>query len=172
MNKYYVKIKEGDLVNIQIISVGKLKEKYLKDGVNEYLKRLSRYCKMEIIEIDDCHAPDNISDKDIEKIKDIEGEKILAKISLKQYVIALDLKGKEKTSEQLASSLNNLGTYGNSKVTFIVGGSFGLSKNALGRANESLSFSKMTFPHQLFRLILVEQIYRVFKIINNEPYHK
>jgi 23S rRNA (pseudouridine1915-N3)-methyltransferase len=159
-------------VNISIISVGKLKEKYLKQGIDEYVKRLSGYAKVEIIEVPDEKAPENLSDQEMEQVKQKEGERILAKISDDTYVIALVIEGKMKSSEELAESLDKLATYGKSKIAFVIGGSLGLSKQVMQRANEALSFSKMTFPHQLMRLILLEQVYRAFRINRGEPYHK
>ena len=159
-------------MNISIITVGKLKEKYLKQGIEEYTKRLSAYAKIEIIELADEKAPENLSETDMLIVKQKEGERILAKISPDMHVIALAIEGSMKTSEQLAANLDRLATYGKSKVAFIIGGSLGLSQDVMKRADETLSFSKMTFPHQLMRLILVEQIYRAFRINRNEPYHK
>ncbi|MTH54124.1 23S rRNA (pseudouridine(1915)-N(3))-methyltransferase RlmH [Bacillus mangrovi] len=159
-------------MNITIITVGKLKEKYLKQGIDEYLKRLSAYAKMDIIELPDEKAPENLSDLDMKIVKDKEGERILGKISDDTHVIALAIEGKMKSSEQLASDLDRLATYGKSKVAFVIGGSLGLSDGVMKRANDTLSFSKMTFPHQLMRLILVEQVYRAFRIVRGEPYHK
>jgi len=159
-------------VNILIISVGKLKEKYLKMGIDEYIKRLSSYAKMDIIEVPDEKAPENLSDADMLIVKEKEGERILSKIAEDAYVIALAIKGKEHTSESLAKKIDQLATYGNSKVAFVIGGSLGLSDAVMKRADDTLSFSKMTFPHQLMKLVLVEQIYRSFRINRNEPYHK
>lgn len=159
-------------MNISIIAVGKLKEKYLKSGIDEYLKRLSSYAKVEIIEIPDEKAPEELSPSEMEQVKQKEGEKLLSKLSQDTYVIALEIDGKMKSSEELADTLDKLATYGKSKVAFIIGGSLGLSNNVLQRAEEKLSFSKMTFPHQLMRLILLEQVYRAFRINRNEPYHK
>ncbi|WP_338779139.1 23S rRNA (pseudouridine(1915)-N(3))-methyltransferase RlmH [Metabacillus sp. FJAT-52054] len=159
-------------MNISIITVGKLKEKYLKQGIDEYLKRLGPYAKMEIIELADEKAPENLSEQDMKIVKDKEGERILAKISDDTHVIALAIQGKMKSSEQLAADLDRLATYGKSKVAFVIGGSLGLSDAVMKRANDTLSFSKMTFPHQLMRLILVEQVYRAFRINRGEPYHK
>ncbi|MDQ0163284.1 23S rRNA (pseudouridine(1915)-N(3))-methyltransferase RlmH [Bacillus alveayuensis] len=159
-------------MNIHIISIGKIKEKYLKQGMNEYLKRLSPYAKVDIIELPDEKAPESLSEQEMEQVKEKEGERILAKISPDTYVIALAIEGTMKSSEQLAESLDKLATYGKSKIAFVIGGSLGLSQTVMSRANESLSFSKMTFPHQLMRLILLEQIYRAFKINRGEPYHK
>ena len=159
-------------MNITIITVGKLKEKYLKQGIDEYLKRLTAYAKVDIVELPDEKAPETLSDVEMLQIKDKEGERILSKINPDAHVIALAIEGKMKTSEELADTIDKLGTYGKSKITFIIGGSLGLSQEVMKRADEALSFSKMTFPHQLMRLILVEQIYRAYRIIRGEPYHK
>lgn len=159
-------------MNITIIGVGKLKEKYLKQGIDEYRKRLSRYIKLNIIEVADEKAPENLSKVEGEIIKNKEGERILKHIKEGSYVIALDLRGQMLSSEQLADTLNNLGVTGNSNLVFIIGGSLGLSDKVLRRANYKLCFSLMTFPHQLMRMILLEQIYRGFKIVRGEPYHK
>lgn len=162
----------GISVNITIVTIGKLKEKYLIQGINEYLKRLTAYAKVEIVELADEKAPENLSESEMEQVKQKEGERILSKLSDDTHVIALAIEGKMKSSEQLAADIDNLATYGKSKIAFVIGGSLGLSKDVMKRANDTLSFSKMTFPHQLMRLILVEQVYRAFRIIRNEPYHK
>lgn len=162
----------GIKLNITIVTIGKLKEKYLIQGINEYLKRLTAYAKVDIIELADEKAPENLSETEMEQVKQKEGERILAKLSDDVHVVALAIEGKMKSSEQLASDIENLATYGKSKIAFVIGGSLGLSKGVMKRANDTLSFSKMTFPHQLMRLILVEQVYRAFRIIRNEPYHK
>ena len=159
-------------MNIAIISVGKLKEKYLKMGIEEYTKRLGSYAKIDLIEVVDEKAPENLSDADMEIVKKKEGERILAKINDDTYVIALAIEGKMKSSEQLADDLQSLMTYGRSKVAFVIGGSLGLHEDVMKRSDEKLSFSKMTLPHQLMKLVLVEQVYRAFRIIKNEPYHK
>jgi 23S rRNA (pseudouridine1915-N3)-methyltransferase len=159
-------------VNITIVTVGKLKEKYLKQGISEYVKRLGAYAKLDIIELADEKAPEVLSDSEMEQVKNKEGERILSKISPDHHVIALAIQGKMKSSEELADNLDKLATYGKSKVAFVIGGSLGLSDEVMKRANETVSFSKMTFPHQLMRLILVEQIYRAFRINRGEPYHK
>ncbi|MEC1449757.1 23S rRNA (pseudouridine(1915)-N(3))-methyltransferase RlmH [Bacillus haynesii] len=159
-------------MNISIVAIGKLKEKYLKQGIDEYIKRLSAYAKVDIIELPDEKAPENLSDQDMKIVKDKEGERILSKISPDAHVIALVIEGKMKSSEELADNMDRLATYGKSKVTFVIGGSLGLSDAVLKRANEKLSFSRMTFPHQLMRLILLEQVYRAFRINRGEPYHK
>ncbi|MCM3570705.1 23S rRNA (pseudouridine(1915)-N(3))-methyltransferase RlmH [Neobacillus mesonae] len=159
-------------MNISIITVGKLKEKYLKMGIEEYVKRLSAYAKVEMIEVADEKAPEELSELEMIQVKQKEGERILAKISADTYVIALAIQGKMRSSEELADMLDKLATYGKSKIAFVIGGSLGLSDEVLKRSNEQLSFSRMTFPHQLMRLILVEQVYRAFRINRGEPYHK
>lgn len=159
-------------MKITLISVGKLKEKYLTLGVAEYVKRLSRYCNLEIIELQDEKTPDNASPAEETQIKNKEGERILKAIKGDTYCIALAIEGDMLTSMELANKINNLGISGVSHITFIIGGSLGLSEEVLSRANYQLSFSKMTFPHQLMRMILLEQIYRSYRIINNQPYHK
>ena len=159
-------------MNISIISVGKLKEKYLKAGIEEYTKRLGSYAKIAEIEVADEKAPEQLSEADMEIVKKKEADRILAKVSPDAYVIALAIDGKMKSSEGLAKDIESLMTYGRSKIVFVIGGSLGLHEEVLKRADEKLSFSKMTFPHQLMKLILVEQIYRAFRIMKNEPYHK
>ncbi|KYG89842.1 23S rRNA (pseudouridine(1915)-N(3))-methyltransferase RlmH [Metasolibacillus sp. FSL H7-0170] len=159
-------------MNITIISVGKLKEKYLKMGIDEYAKRLSSYAKIDFIEVPDEKAPEQLSDAEMELVKKKEGERILSKIQDGTHVIALALDGKMKTSEEMATDLDALMTYGKSKVAFVIGGSLGLHTDVLKRADEKLCFGKMTLPHQLMKLVLVEQIYRSFRIIKGEPYHK
>lgn len=159
-------------MNIKIISVGKIKEKYIKLGIDEFSKRLSKYCKLDIIEVDDEKAPENLSEKEMDIIKYKEGQKILSSIKNNSYVIALAIDGKNLSSEELAHKMSNLSINGNSNIAFVIGGSLGLSKDVLDRSDFKLSFSKMTFPHQLMRLILLEQVYRGFRIIKNEPYHK
>ncbi len=158
-------------MNIKIISVGKIKEKYLASGIEEYSKRLSRYAKLDFVEIKDEKAPENLSLKDMENIKDIEGQRIISRIS-NEYVIALAIQGKQLSSEDLAKTITEIATYKTSDISFVIGGSLGLSEEVLNRADMKLSFSKMTFPHQLMKMILLEQIYRAFRINNNEPYHK
>jgi 23S rRNA (pseudouridine1915-N3)-methyltransferase len=159
-------------MKITILTVGKLKEKYLLDGIKEYSKRLSKYTKLDIIEVNDEKAPDNLSDSELTQIIDKEGEKLASKLPKDSFVIALSITGKTFTSEEFASKIEEIKLYHNSHITFIIGGSNGLSKDILKQANLELSFSKFTFPHQLMRLILLEQIYRSFRINNNEPYHK
>lgn len=159
-------------MKITVISVGKLKEKYLKQAIDEYSKRLSRYCKLEMIEVPDEKAPETMSVSEEEQVKSKEGEKILKMVKDNAYVIALAIEGNMLTSEALADKVHALGVNGKSHIVFIIGGSLGLDKKVLDRANELLSFSKMTFPHQLMRVILLEQVYRSYRIMNNEPYHK
>ncbi|MBR7554512.1 23S rRNA (pseudouridine(1915)-N(3))-methyltransferase RlmH [Allobacillus sp. GCM10007491] len=159
-------------MKITIVSVGKLKEKYLKQGIQEYLKRLSSYAKVDIIEVADEKAPENLSEAGEKQVKDKEGERILQAISPDTYVITLEIEGKMLSSEQLAKKMDELATYGKSKVAFVIGGSLGISEAVQKRSDYAISFSKMTFPHQLMRLILLEQIYRGFRINRGEPYHK
>lgn len=159
-------------MNIHLLCVGKIKEKYLKEAINEYSKRLSRYCKLDIIEVQDEKTPENASQKEEIMIKEKEEEPLLKNLKDNMYAIALDLKGTMLSSEELSDHIKCCGINGNSNIAFIIGGSLGLSDSVLKRADFRLCFSKMTFPHQLMRVILLEQIYRSFKIINNEPYHK
>ncbi|MEC0303636.1 23S rRNA (pseudouridine(1915)-N(3))-methyltransferase RlmH [Terribacillus saccharophilus] len=159
-------------MKITIISVGKLKEKYLKQGIEEYTKRLGAYAKVDLIEVPDEKAPENLSEADMQIVKQKEGDRILSKIGPDDYVISLEIKGQMITSEQLASKIDGLATYGKSKIVFVIGGSLGLSEEVMQRSDYALSFSKMTFPHQLMKLVLVEQVYRAFRIIKGEPYHK
>jgi 23S rRNA (pseudouridine1915-N3)-methyltransferase len=159
-------------VNIKIISVGKLKEKYLKQGIAEYAKRLSKYTKLELIEVPDEKAPENLSEKEMAQVKDKEGERILSKINDDDYVFVLAIKGKLPSSEELAEDIRKLQVSGKSRFVFVIGGSLGTSNAVNKRANEAISFGHLTYPHQLMRLILVEQIYRTFRINNHEPYHK
>lgn len=159
-------------MKITIISVGKIKEKYLTQGIKEYSKRLSKYCKLEIIEVNDEKAPENLSLTDMEIIKNKEGEKILKRLNIDSYIIPLCIEGKQLSSVEFSKQVDKVLLQGNSHITFIIGGSLGLSKQITDISNLKLSFSKMTFPHQLMRLILLEQIYRGFRIRLGEPYHK
>ena len=159
-------------MKITILCVGKIKEKFFRMAVDEYVKRLGRYCQLEIVETLDEKTPDGASLKEEEQIKEKEGERLLKNIKPSAYVIALAIEGKSRSSEELADKLERLGVSGNSHITFIIGGSLGLSENVLKRADMLLSFSRMTFPHQLMRVILLEQIYRSYRIIQGEPYHK
>ncbi|MDA3931678.1 MAG: 23S rRNA (pseudouridine(1915)-N(3))-methyltransferase RlmH [Tenericutes bacterium] len=158
-------------MKVKIVTVGKIKEKYLKNGITEYVKRLSRYVSLDLVEVNDERAPENLSPKEIEIIKDKEAERILSKVD-KEYIIALDIIGKQLNSIELANKISDIFSYQSSEIVFIIGGSLGLSDIILKKANLRLSFSKLTFPHQLMKIILLEQIYRSFRIINNEPYHK
>lgn len=157
-------------MNITIVTVGKLKEKYLKQGIAEYVKRLGAYASIKEVEVPDEKAPENLSEAQMEEIKNKEGERILAKLQPDTHVITLEIKGRQLTSEQLAKDLDQLATHGKSKIAFVIGGSLGLSEAVMKRSNYALSFSKMTLPHQLMRLVLVEQIYRSFRINRGEPY--
>ena len=159
-------------MKITVLTVGKIKEKYLKDAIAEYSKRLSKYCKLEIIEVADEKTVENASEVVEEGIRNKEGERLLKYIKDDAFVITLEINGKLLTSEELSDKINKLGISGISHIIFVIGGSIGLGKEVLKRSNFALSFSKMTFPHQLMRVILLEQVYRSYRIINNEPYHK
>lgn len=159
-------------MKLTLITVGKIKEKYLKDAIAEYSKRLSKYCKLEIVEVSDEKTPDNASETVEEQIRAKEAERILKYVKDDAFVVTLEILGKQLTSEELADKIETLGIQGTSHIIFIIGGSIGLGKDVLKRSNYALSFSKMTFPHQLMRVILLEQIYRSYRIINGEPYHK
>ena len=159
-------------MKITLITVGKIKEKYLRDAIAEYSKRLSRYCKLEIIEVADEKTPDQASETVEENIRAKEGARILKYIREDMYVITLEIGGKMLSSEEFAGKIESLGIQGKSSIAFVIGGSIGLGKEVLRRSDYALSFSKMTFPHQLMRVILLEQVYRGYRIINGEPYHK
>lgn len=159
-------------MKIKLITVGKLKEKYLKQGIAEYTKRLQKYTKTEIIEVPDEKAPETLSEAEMIQVKQKEGERILNKIGDSDYVIALAIEGENIDSVQLAKKIEQIQVNGFSTITFVIGGSLGLSKEVMNRSQYALSFGKMTFPHQLMKLMLTEQIYRSFRIIKNEPYHK
>lgn len=159
-------------MKITVITVGKMKEKYFRDAIGEYSKRLSRYCRLEIIEVADERTPDNSGEALDELIRGKEAERILKYIKDDAYIITLEIDGKPLSSEELASKIEHLGVQGKGHLIFIIGGSIGLGKEVLRRSDFALSFSKMTFPHQLMRVILLEQIYRSFRIIQGEPYHK
>lgn len=156
-------------MKIKIIAVGKLKEKYLKDGIAEYCKRIRQ---IEIIELQDEKTPEHASEKEKEQIKNKEGKRILDKIKNQDFVMVLAIEGKQYRSEEFAAYIDRLAISGHGQMTFVIGGSLGLSDDVMERANASLSFGKMTFPHQLMRLILVEQIYRAEMILKGSPYHK
>lgn len=159
-------------MKITVISVGKIKEKYFTGAINEYAKRLTKYCKLEQIEVPDEKASENLSEKEMIQVKDKEGDRILGKINDQAYVIALAIEGKQMTSEGLSEHIEKLGVTGKSHIVFVIGGSLGLSEKVLKRANYKLSFSRMTFPHQLMKVVLLEQVYRAFRIVRGEPYHK
>lgn len=159
-------------MKITIIAVGKIKEKYYRDAVTEYAKRLSRYCKLEIIEVEDEKTPDGAGAAKEEQIKEKEAERILKHIKEDAYVITLEIAGKIYDSVEFARNLASLGVQGNSHIQFVIGGSLGLHEKVCKRADMALSFSRMTFPHQLMRVILLEQIYRSYRIVKGEPYHK
>ena len=159
-------------MNIKIVCVGKLKEKYFKDGIAEYVKRMSRFAKVKIGQVPDEKAPEKLRPAEMEQVKEIEGKRILDKIKDKEYVYVTAIKGKERTSEAFAKELSNLTTYGHSDITFVIGGSLGTSDAVNKRADDLISFGKFTMPHQLMRLVLIEQIYRAFMINSGSPYHK
>ena len=159
-------------MKVKLITVGKLKEKYLKDGISEYVKRLGRFTKFESIELPDEKTPDNASESENKLILEKEGRRILSKVGDRDYVIALAIEGKQFPSEQFAKEIEQATLKGHSEITFIIGGSLGLSLEVKKRANQSMSFGLLTFPHQLMRLVLVEQIYRAFMIQQGSPYHK
>lgn len=160
------------LLRITIIAVGKVKEKYLRDAIAEYAKRLTAYCNLNVIEVMDEKTPENASSALNEQIKKKEGERILSKIPDRAYVIALAINGSMLSSEEFAGKLEALSVQGRSEICLVIGGSLGLAPEVLNRAEYKLSFSRMTFPHQLMRAILLEQVYRAFKINAHEPYHK
>ncbi|MCR5609351.1 MAG: 23S rRNA (pseudouridine(1915)-N(3))-methyltransferase RlmH [Lachnospiraceae bacterium] len=159
-------------MKVTILCVGKIKEKFFNMAIDEYKKRLSRYIKMDIIEVADEKTPDDASELMENIIKNKEGERILQHIKDDTYVIALAINGVMLDSVELSKKIEELGIFGKSNITFVIGGSLGLSDNVLKRADYKLSFSKMTFPHQLMRVILLEQVYRAYRIMKNEPYHK
>lgn len=160
------------MLHIDIICVGKIKEQYLKDAISEYTKRLSKYCSLTIIELPDEQVPNNLNDTLAENIKQSESNNILSHIKKDSYIICLDLKGKQYTSEEFSKKLDNIALNYNSNITFIIGGTLGMTDNLKQKANELICFSKMTFPHQLIRVFLLEQIFRAFKISNHETYHR
>ncbi|MGN0265010.1 MAG: 23S rRNA (pseudouridine(1915)-N(3))-methyltransferase RlmH [Oliverpabstia sp.] len=159
-------------MKITIITVGKIKEKYLRDAIAEYSKRLSKYCKLEILEVIDEKTPDNASILVENQIRDKEGERILKLIKDDAYVITLEIGGTMLDSVEFAEKIETLGIQGKSHICFVIGGSLGLGDAVCRRSDYAVSFSLMTFPHQLMRVILLEQIYRGYRIINHEPYHK
>ncbi len=159
-------------MKITILCVGKVKEKFYRDALSEFEKRLSRYCKLQIVEVADEKTPDQASEVEVAQIKEKEGERLLKSIKEDGYVICLAIDGKQLDSIELSDKINRLGVNGTSHIYFVIGGSLGLADQVLKRADYKLSFSKMTFPHQLMRVILFEQIYRSYRILNHEPYHK
>lgn len=159
-------------MKIKIVCVGKLKEKYFKAAMAEYEKRLDRFCKLKIVEVPDEKAPEKFSAAQDEQVKRVEGKRILDKIKDKEYVIVTAIKGKERSSETFARQIQKLATYGHSEITFVIGGSLGTSPAVNQRANDLLSFGQFTMPHQLMRVVLIEQIYRAFMINSGSPYHK
>ena len=159
-------------MKITILCVGKVKEKFYRDAISEFEKRLSRYCRLEMIEVADEKTNEEATDTEIRLVKDKEGERLLKNIKEDAYVICLCIDGKQLDSEELSEKVEKLGVNGTSHICFVIGGSLGLSDNVIKRADYKLSFSKMTFPHQLMRVILLEQIYRAYRIMNHEPYHK
>lgn len=160
------------MLAINIVCIGKIKENFFKDAINEYSKRLSKYCNLTITELSDEKIPSKVNDKIIDNIKNIEGKKILEHLKKDSYIICLDLHGKQLSSEEFSSKIDSIALNYNSSITFIIGGTLGISNEVLNIANEKICFSKMTFPHQLIRLFLLEQIFRSFKISNGETYHR
>ena len=160
------------MITINIICTGKIKEKYLQEAIGEYSKRLSKYCNLNIVELPDEKLPNNLNTSLEENIKQKECKNVISHLNKDTYIICLDLKGKELSSEEFSKKIEDISLNYNSSITFIIGGTLGLTKELLTKANESICFSKMTFPHQLMRVILLEQIYRSYRIINHEPYHK
>lgn len=159
-------------MKITLVAVGKIKEKFYSEAVLEYQKRLSRYCKLDIIQVADEKTPDQASEAEERMIKEKEGERILSQIKDGAYVVALAIEGRMLDSVELAEKIDKLGIGGVSQIVFVIGGSLGLADSVMKRADDKLSFSKMTFPHQLMRVILLEQIYRSYRIICKQPYHK
>ena len=159
-------------MKITLVTVGKIKDKFFEDAIKEYSKRLSRYCKLEILQVADEKTPEGASEAVELQIKEKEGQRILSLIRDDAYVIALAIEGKMLDSEELAERIEKLGVSGISQIVFVIGGSLGLSAQVMKRADYALSFSRMTFPHQLMRVVLLEQIYRSYRIMNHQPYHK
>lgn len=159
------------MLNINIVCVGKIKENYLRDAIAEYSKRLSKFCNLNIIELADEKLPAKLNDSIINEIKNKECNKIIQAIKKDSYIICLDLKGKEFSSEEFSQKIDNIALNFNSSITFVIGGTLGLNQEILSLESEKICFSKMTFPHQLIRVFLLEQLFRAFKISNNETYH-
>lgn len=159
-------------MKITVVAVGKIKEKYLRDAVSEYCRRLSKYCKLDIVEVADEKTPDRAGDTVETMIRAKEAERILKQIREDAYVITLEIGGRQLSSEELAGTIEELGIRGTSHIVFVIGGSIGLGEEVMQRSDFALSFSRMTFPHQLMRVVLLEQVYRSYRIIHREPYHK
>jgi len=159
------------MLNINIVCIGKIKENYLRDAISEYSKRLSKFCNLTIVELPDEKLPNKLNDSIITEIKNKECNKMIQNIKKDSYILCLDLKGKEFSSEEFSQKIDNIALNFNSSITFVIGGTLGLNQEILSLANEKICFSKMTFPHQLIRLFLLEQLFRAFKISNNETYH-
>jgi len=159
-------------MNITVITVGKIKEKYLLEGIKEYQKRLTKYCKLKLIEVSDEKCPENLSEADMEIVKNKEAERIIKNIPNGTKIITLEIEGKMLSSEEFSKKIDNFGLMGSSNLTFIIGGSLGIADSIKKMSDFKLSFSKMTFPHQLMKMVLLEQIYRAFRISRGEPYHK
>lgn len=159
-------------MRITLITVGKIKEKFYQDAISEYAKRLSRYCKLDVIQVTDEKTPDGASEAEEVAIREKEGERILKALKDDAYVIALAIEGKMLDSVELSQKIERLGVSGTSHIAFVIGGSLGLAPAVMKRADYALSFSRMTFPHQLMRVVLLEQLYRSYRILKNEPYHK
>lgn len=159
-------------MRVTILSVGKIKEPYLRDAIKEYAKRLGKYCKLEILEAADEKTPDFLSGTAAELVRKKEGERLLKYLPKEAFVITLEISGKQLTSEEFSQKIQSLAVQGVSHLVFVIGGSLGLGQNILEKSDFAISFSKMTYPHQLMRVILLEQIYRSYRIANGEPYHK
>lgn len=159
-------------MRVTILTVGKIKESYLRDAIKEYAKRLGKYCKLEILEVTDEKTPDSPSTTAAELVRKKEGERLLKSLPKDAYIITLEISGKQLTSEEFSQKIENLAVQGVSHLLFVIGGSLGLGQNILQKSDFAMSFSKMTYPHQLMRVILLEQIYRGYRIANGEPYHK
>ena len=160
------------MLNINILCVGKIKEDYLKSAIKEYSKRLSKYCNLKIIEVSDEVVPNKLSENIIEEIKNKEALKMLEQLKKETYLICLDLNGKQYTSEEFSEKIQDIAVQGNSSITFVIGGTLGIGREILNKSKEKICFSKMTFPHQLIRVFLLEQIFRAFKISSGETYHR
>ena len=159
------------MLSINLVCIGKLKENYLCQAVEEYAKRLSKYCQLKVVELPDEKLPMKLYEASILEVKEKESKKIVQAIKMPSYVICLDLKGKEMTSEEFSRKIEDISLKGNSSITFVIGGTLGMTKEVLNLANEKICFSKMTFPHQLMRVFLLEQLFRAFKIAHHETYH-